>query len=114
MYVDTAEKVSDRRWIGNGFFVTINTAVVKTFDGNHLPYFLGIAINVIWYFFIESCKKLNGAKFQVIHKMEKELPYAPFKEEEKIYKEDKRLDFSTIEKWIPIVFCVVYLIKWYN
>jgi hypothetical protein len=117
MYVGTAEKVSERRQSSNKFFLLLNSTIIglkSWMNCNWINYLLGIMLSILWFFNIVSFQKLNRAKFQVIHEMEIELPYAPFKKEEELYNNDQRWDFSAIEKWIPVVFCVVYLIKWCN
>lgn len=69
----------------------------------------GLFINCLWVAEIESSRKLNSAKFKVIHKLEDRLLFRCFKEEENFYKTDKRKDFSTIEKCVPYLTSVFYL-----
>src|SRR3989344_9639315 len=83
IYVNAAEKISDRRQKTNEFFLGLNTALVtllgfivtKTTPGDSI-YMLGLAsvagsiICYLWYRIIYSYKGLNSGKFKVIHSIE--------------------------------------------
>jgi hypothetical protein len=125
MYIEGAEKVSDRRQNANNYFVTINTALIsliglcfKTdlFTSHYwiksLISLLGIIICIIFYHLIRSYKQLNTGKFEVIHEVEKNLPLALYKHEwEKLGEgkdNSKYYPFSHIELLIPWIFGVIY------
>lgn len=125
LYVDSAEKVSDRRQAVINFFVTINTALISLLgiavqiDLIEKPVVitistLGVLNCVIFWFLIRSHKQLNSGKFKVIHEIEKELPYALFDREWEILKEGRcrktYWPFSHIELWIPCVFGLFYIV----
>ena len=121
--VDMADKVSFRRSAMNRFYLTLVSALFAVlfvfFQQNGrestlpwAPFYIWsfgllvliIALCYLWILQIQSYKKLNQAKFKVIAEMEKQLPIAIYAEEEKIYKKDKRIDFSDIEIWVPRIF----------
>ena len=121
--VEMADKVSHRRGVMNQFYLTLvsalfagSVALYKT----EVPYLvlialliLGTVIAFVWRASIESYQKLNAAKFKVINKVEKQLPIQIFTDEWKYYKEDKRRDFSDIEKRLPLIFgsiCVIGIV----
>ena len=125
IFIQSVEKISDRRQQANNYFITINTALIsligfsfqiKFFDG--IPWikfflaFIGIIICVIFWYLIRSYKQINTGKFAIIHEIEKYLPLALYKYEWKILGEgkDKKkyYPFSHIELWIPCVFGLVY------
>ncbi len=127
LYIQSAEKISDRRQNANNYFITINTALIS-FLGlsfqikllNDLDWFkplfaiLGIIICIIFWFLLRSYKQLNSGKFKVIHEIEKNLPLALYDYEWKILGEGKNkklyYPFSHIELLIPWVFGFIYFI----
>lgn len=127
MYVESAEKISDRRQNANNYFITINTAIItllglsfqidffeKLFWARGLLALLGIIIAIIFWFLLHSYKQLNSGKFKVIHAIEKELPLALYDYEWEVLGkgENKKLyfPFSHIELYIPWVFGILYLV----
>lgn len=113
--VESANVVSQRRDVINGLFVTLNLAVVTTvaalWDARTFALFaVGTAICVSWLLYIISFKKLNKAKFDVINKMETQLPAQPFKDEWDALTKDKwYVKGSSIEKVLPISFLAIYV-----
>ena len=125
MYAQTSENVSDRRDRRNSFFLTLcsaiivaTTAVFKSIDDNFyiliLIGFIGVLISLVWYYNIQSYKQLNSGKFKVIHRLEKKLPFDAFKQEWDILRpSDKPKKYrllTGIEKYISIIFIIVFLI----
>jgi len=127
LYVESADKISDRRQNANNYFITVNTVLisilgllfqVKIFENIFLIKFLvsliGIIICVIFWYLLRSYKQLNAGKFKVIHEIEQKLPLALFDYEWHILKEGKEkkiyFPFSHIEIIIPWVFGVIYFI----
>jgi hypothetical protein len=89
LYVNAAEKISDRRQKTNEFFLGLNTALIgllgfimtKTSSKeNTLILFIasiaGAIICYLWYRIVLSYKGLNSAKYEVIHTIEERLPLA--------------------------------------
>lgn len=127
MYLHIFNSTSDRRNKFNEFFLGLNTAIIGiiglietksvTSEGTAILVFaplVGIAICYYWHKFIIAYKKLNKAKFAVIHKIEEGLPIEPFKTEWEFL--GKGLDnnkydrISDIEKRIPMIFIILYII----
>lgn len=93
MAAEMAERVSARRMMANGFFLTLNTTLASVIafmydkladDKRAMLIFMsamGFVIAITWFFSIRSYKRLNRAKFQVINEMEKDLPYQNFSDE---------------------------------
>lgn len=126
MYVESAEKISDRRQNANNFFLTLNTVLisaiglsfqVKTFDNYSCARVslavLGVLTCVIFWFLLRAYKQLNSGKFKVIHEIEKSLPLTIYDYEWKILGEgrdkNKYYPFSHIELLIPWVFGIIYI-----
>jgi len=126
LYVESADKISDRRQNANNYFITINTALITllslSFQLNILKQMgwfrsllslVGIIICVIFWFLLRSYKQMNSGKFKVIHHIEQYLPLALYDYEWKILGEGKNkkiyYPFSHIELLIPWVFGIIYL-----
>ncbi len=125
LYVEMADRISQRRQSANNYFLTINTFLLSFFaffsngiSSISLLIFLislaGITLCYVWYRLIKSYQGLNSGKFKVIHEMEKLLGYAPYDIEwEKLGRgENKKLylPFTNIEPYIPGVFGVLYIV----
>ena len=125
LYVESVEKTSDRRQQANNYFITINTALIsfiglsfqfKIFENlawiKSILALVGIIICVVFWYLIRSYKQLNTGKFAVIHKIEKNLPFALYKYEWEILGEGKDnkkyYPFSHVEHFIPWVFGIIY------
>lgn len=96
LYVEMADRVSERRSTANTFFLTANTLLVAIFgaivgkdalSSNSIKiWFLlfavsGLAFSVAWFCIVKSYRQLNSGKFKVIHDIEKNLPLSPYKAE---------------------------------
>ena len=122
LFVNTAEKVSDRRQLANSFFLTINS-VLLTFSGylattaTGLWYFIipavGVLISYFWLKTINSYRQLNTGKFKVIHDIEKKLPIALFKDEWDYLGQGETKEYvklTVVESGVPIVFMFLYVL----
>jgi hypothetical protein len=106
MASEMAERVSARRMVANGFFLTLNTTLVgilafsyeKVAENTRAVLIfmsaVGIVIALAWFFSIRSYKRLNRAKFQVINEMEKDLPYQNFTDEWNLLKRQTAEDIQ--------------------
>lgn len=126
MYVESAEKVSDRRSNLNTFYLSLTTTIagligyLKTNTIENSGYLtVGLSISSIliciyWINLLENYRKLNSGKFKVIHEIEKELPLSLYEYEwEKLGKgDDPRLykKLSNVEKTIPFIFGLLFLL----
>ncbi|MFA5962039.1 MAG: hypothetical protein WC848_05135 [Parcubacteria group bacterium] len=127
MYVESAERISDRRQNANNFFLTINTVLISVLGLSFqlklieklnwikmVLALLGLVICVIFWFLLRAYRQLNSGKFKVIHEIEQNLPLALYDYEWKILGEGKKeklyYPFSHIELLIPWVFGLIYLI----
>ena len=93
MAVDMADRVSSRRMLANGFFLSVHTALVTIlgFTYNSISSgqkalviiiaMMGFLLALTWYFALRSYRRLNRAKFNVINDMEKALPEQYFTRE---------------------------------
>ena len=122
LYVNTAERVSDRRQSANNFFLTINSILLsfsgylsatKIRDWYFLIAITGIVISFFWLKIINSYKQLNSGKFKMIHKIEEELPIKLFKDEWEYLGRGKTKEYvklTVVERGVPITFMLMYLV----
>ena len=122
LYVESADKISDRRLNANTFFLTVNTALLGITGylqstGVQLLWLValaGIVISYTWYRLIEAYRSMNAAKFKVIHELEKQLPFALYDAEWEMLEKGRAAGgytpFSKIEGRVPIVFLVLHVI----
>lgn len=62
--------------------------------------------------FIRNYKLLNAEKFNVINTIEKKLPVTPFNDEwEKLKNNKKYADCTKLEKALPIMFIILYVVS---
>lgn len=124
LYVQTHEKVSQRREGANQFFVTLNSAIVAAVglwreDRPSDLILIGacvaaIAICLYWRTALRSYQSLSSAKFEVIQAIERRLPLALYEAEWAALAAGKdpkvHRPLGQIERAIPLVFCAVYLL----
>jgi len=127
LYVEMADKISERRQSGNSFFLTLNSAIVAlvgyvslsdSLSQNAVSLFwliptAGMVLCYLWYRLIRSYKDINSGKFKVVHAIEKILPLRPYDaewtalgrgENPKLY-----LPFTNTEMVVPWIFFTVHL-----
>lgn len=115
--VEMADSVSKRRDTMNNIFVTLNLAIIasvltKWDVKSILMLITGCSISIIWIILIKNYKILNREKFEVINKIEKQLPMKPFNNEWKKLKENKSYyDSTKLEVLLPMIFIILYLLS---
>lgn len=128
LYIEMADKVSDRRLIANNFFLTANMLLVSIYgvivgkvgllsDSTDIwsPIFSisGLAFNITWFYTVKSYRQLNSGKFKVIHEIEKHLPLALFGGEwialGKGHDTNRYRPLTNVEKYAPFTFGLVYI-----
>ncbi len=114
IFVESAEKNSEKRVTQNNIYLTINLAFLSyiLFQKPNLvetiiTSFVGLIICLVWLLTIINFCKRNKVKFDIINEMEKEFG--------NLYKEEwKRISIltplSTYEKFLAIIFMTVYII----
>lgn len=122
LYLEMIEKTSDRRIKNNSFYLSVSSAVISLFAlvitsdslGEHrwlALVLLWVLVSLIcwsWLVAIDSYKKLNSAKFEVILELEKELKHKCLACEWDILKNDKQYKtLSESEKRIPKIFMIL-------
>ena len=71
----------------------------------------GVLLSYVWFILIKSYKDLNSVRFKVINEIEKDLPISPYYMEwEIIKKEGKYLSFTTVERYVPLIFGIIHIV----
>ena len=127
LYVEMADRVSQRRAVANSFFLALHTAVfglsvglsglssgqIENQAAGLVASLFGFPFTYVWYRVLKSYCQLNTAKFKVVHELEAKLPVAPYDNEwEKAGRgEDPELyvPLTVVEGWVPKVFAIGYL-----
>ena len=111
IFIESAEKNSDRRITQNNIYLTINLAFISyictqnlDFRHNLVVLIVGLIICTIWFFTISNYTKRNKVKFDIINESE----YG------KLYKEEwKRISILTpltvYEKISSGIFALLYI-----
>lgn len=112
MYVETSQKISDCRININKYFITLNLGIVgiSSFAEIWIVLIFAMMMNCVWASQILTCKNLNKAKFDVIHRIEEDMPYQPFKDEYVIIKQSKCRNFTSADKYLPWLLNAFYFI----
>jgi hypothetical protein len=123
MYVESAERVSERRVSANNYLLTVNAFLVTLYSilaaspykssWTFLVPVAGILVSMTWYRIIVSYRNLNSVKFKVIHELEKYMPAALYEYEWHKAEEGKGRAYhplTHLERWVPIIFMGLYLV----
>jgi hypothetical protein len=126
LYVEMADRISNRRGLTNTFFLTLNTAVftiIGVFWKDQpaisswvliLPLVVALGQCAAWWWLVRSYRLLNSAKYKVIGALEERLPASAYWRAEWVALGEgkdwrKFLPLTHIEQWVPVLFAVVYL-----
>ncbi|NPA80723.1 MAG: hypothetical protein GXO29_06720 [Thermotogae bacterium] len=121
LYVEMADRVSDRRERTNRFYISLLSALMALIPILQsremlspvllaLLAALGMALCFIWYRNLESYRRLNSAKFAVIHEMEKRLPCQCYSREWEMLKRKGYRRLTEVEQRIPLLTGVIFLL----
>lgn len=126
LYVEMTDRISERRIQTNKFYISLLSgllallSILVSVDGlsQHLIFIivslLGIALCVLWHTNIQSYRQLNSGKFKVIHEMEQFLPFSCYNKEweilEKGKENSKYLQLTKVEKYIPLILSIPYIL----
>ena len=122
-YVESAEKISERRVAASNYLLTVNAFLVtlyglvaasrfNTFWTILVPV-AGFLVALTWLRIITSYRDLNTVKFKVIHELEQQMPAALYDYEWQKAEEgrgDAYHPLSHLERWVPIIFMVLYVL----
>jgi hypothetical protein len=121
MFVEMADRVSQRRGIANSFYVSVNAALIalvsflveRAEENYAILVLLGILICIclVWASNINAYKRLNSAKFDVICEMEKMLPVRAYGAEWDILTNKKHKTLCFNETFVP--YCCIFLYALY-
>src|SRR4051794_2572262 len=127
LYVEMADRVSQRRGATNTFFLTLNSAVftvIGVFWKAQLggkawllvfPLVIALGQCAAWWSLIRTYSRLRSAKYVIIGLLEERLPACPYWRAEWIALDEnqawrKYLPVIRPEQTVPILFGLVYLV----
>jgi hypothetical protein len=129
--VEMADRISARRALANAFFLTINTGLVAVLGGEELRWYVavaGIAFALVWWWLLQSYRRLSSAKFAVITAIESKFSLQPFSDEwQRLQRTSaphriwppKALqawlkgyhELGTVERVVPLAFAGIYVVE---
>jgi len=123
LYVESAEKISERRVSANNYLLTVNAFLVTLYGLLAAsPYkgawavlvpVAGVLVSLTWHRIITSYRDLNTVKFKVIHELEREMPAALYAYEWQKAEEGRGKRYhplTHLERWVPVVFMFLYVV----
>ncbi|MGZ4864518.1 MAG: RipA family octameric membrane protein [Halobacteriota archaeon] len=128
LYVQMADKISDRRADANKFFISLLTGLLALlsaiiqFRGAAVLQqavllivgVVGILLCYTWYITIRSYRQLNSGKFKVVHLVEKQLPFSFYDVEWDFLGRGKDpklyIPLTHVEQYIPKLFGILYAV----
>lgn len=123
LYVESAERISERRVAANNYLLTVNAFLVtlyglvaasrfNTFWTILVPV-AGFLVALTWHRIITSYRDLNTVKFKVIHELEQQMPAALYAYEWHKAGEGRGKAYhplSHLERWVPVIFMALYVL----
>jgi hypothetical protein len=124
LYVEMADRTSQRRGQANTFFLTLNATLVTVLSsflstrpiGPAWLVFPLVALLVecgTWFFLVRSYRMLNSKKFRIINSIEDRLPVMPWKTEWLTLAGGngpwRYWRLTLLEQWSPIIFAIIYV-----
>lgn len=124
LFVDSAEKISERRSHLNTFFIALHSLFVSGlsfFKTDIFSYIIpicifGCVLAFLWWYMLCNYRSLNKAKFKIIQEIEKHLPLNLYSTEWSLYKTRKHwynpnryFSFSRLEMVLPWLLILVYV-----
>ncbi len=126
LYVEMADRVSNKRIQANSFFLGFCTALLAAGaalygKGYRAPggvVFITLLATLLlcytWWQQIKSYRQLNAAKFEVISLLEGHLPSAPYSAEWEILgggRSPRRYrPLSSLEELVPLIFAILFVL----
>lgn len=126
LYVEMADRVSQRRGLANAFFLSLHTGLftlavgLAGFSSDRSEFeisgliaaLFGLPLAILWIRIINSYRQLNAAKYTVVRELEKHLPAAPYDRESTLGEggedSNKYHQLTKEEVWVPGLFFVAY------
>lgn len=121
LYVESAQKVTDRRITTGNYLLTVNSFLLTVFgvaSSQHvggawlaIVPLAGLLVSFTWYSLVVFYRNLGARKYKVIHQLESFLPVAPFRCEWHSTHDEKgrHTGVTHLERVIPLTFAAIYL-----
>lgn len=123
LYVEMADRISQRRTSANSYFLSVNSAILAfagyltSKDSTEYLWLLavaGILLCVLWFNIITSYRNLNTAKWEVVQQIEERLPISPYAAEWEAVQKGRNpklyRPLSHIERVVPWIFVGLHIV----
>lgn len=128
IFIEMADRISERRGKANQFYIAALTGLVAimsfivscSVSGEYQLQIVifcsifGVLLCIVWWINLQSYRKLNAAKFSVIHDIEKKLPFACYRDEWEYLGNGnngkKYRQLTKVEGLIPIIFSLLFIV----
>ncbi|WP_186258334.1 RipA family octameric membrane protein [Burkholderia gladioli] len=127
LYVEMADRISQRRTTANSYFLSINSAILAfvgyltSKDSTEYLWLLAVAggtLCLLWHSIVISYRNLNSAKWAVVHEIEKRLPISPYDAEWDALQRGKNAKLyrpiSHIEAGVPWIFLALHVVVFFK
>jgi len=123
-YIESIDKLGDRRSTANTFFLTANTLLISglgllsAFRSSSILYLIppslaGILLCWTWKATVASYSQLSAGRFNIVHMIESRLPLAVYAAEWKSLgegRDPKRYKpLTKVERYVPLIFIGLYI-----
>ena len=126
LHATLADNVTKHRGASNALYLSLVSGLLVVYVGQignigipvrtfvAISSILGILLAVSWIISIDHYRKLNTAKFILLHKLEQQLVFDFFTQEWDFLKRNKSryFDLTRIEKILPLLFITAYVVLW--
>jgi len=122
LYVESAQKVTDRRITTGNYLLTVNSFLLTVFgvaSSQHLGGIwlaivplAGLLVSFTWYSLVVFYRNLGARKYKIIHQLENFLPVAPFRCEWQSAHHpgaESHTGVTHLERVIPLSFAAIYV-----
>jgi hypothetical protein len=122
LYVESAQKVTDRRILTGNYLLTVNSFLLTVFgvaSSQHLGSIwlaiipvAGLLVSFTWYSLVVFYRNLGASKYKIIHQLEGLLPVTPFRSEWRSSHDEKgrrHTGVTHLERVIPLIFAAIYI-----
>ena len=123
LYVEMADRISQRRATANTYFLSLNSAILgfvgylSVKDSGEYSWLLasgGVALSWLWRMLITSYSNISAAKFAIIHRIEKRLAIRPYEAEWEAMGRGSSPELyrhlGRMERGVPLVFIALHLV----
>ncbi|MDA7845357.1 hypothetical protein N9A04_00735 [Rickettsiales bacterium] len=111
-----SNSLTGTRTVINAAFIAGNVTLLNSAIQINVVFFvsiISIALCILWIKILNFFKHLNSAKIDLLKKMEEEIGFDFYQQEYNLYTHKGGVSLIEFEKWIPIIFIVIYVVQFF-